>query len=116
MKSSIRGWVILLVAMLAICITAIYFIIPKAAAISPPFRWNQIPLDENRVLVHQYFGMPVDTSEASTDKWIATRDNGAYILKIHYTKDSIADSYKLYFDYKLYFIKKEYLLKEQSRQ
>jgi len=114
MKKNIRGWVILVLASLVICLTAVYFIIPKAAAITLPFRWNSIPMDQKRELVHQYFGQPADsTSEPFTDKWLAQRNNGQYVLKIHYTKDSIVEGYKLFFDYKLSFFTKEYLLQEK---
>ncbi len=114
MKKNIVGWVILVFAILAVCLTAVYFIIPKAAAITLPFRWNSIPLDQKRDFVHQYFGQPADSlSEAFTDKWLAQRNNGQYVLKIHYTKDSISDGYKLFFNYKLSFFTKEYLLQEK---
>jgi hypothetical protein len=113
MKKGIRGWVILVFACLVFFITAVYFIIPKAAGLSLPFRWNSIPLQQKRELVLQYFGKPADSSEAYIDQWVAQRDNGAYILKIHYDKDSLSDSYKLYYDYRLYFIHNQYLLKEK---
>ena len=113
MKKTVSGWVILLCISLFVFISAVYFIIPKAAAITLPFRWNSIPLQQKRALVLQYFGRPADSSVTFTDKWVAQRNNGAYILKIHYNADSLADGYKLYFDYKLYFFEKEYLLEEK---
>lgn len=113
MKKAIRGWLILLFIALVVFITALYFIIPKAAALTLPFRWNSVPLEQKRALVLQYFGRPADSSVAFMDKWVAQRDNGDYILTVHYTKDSVAEGYKLYFNYRLYFFHTQYLLQER---
>ena len=113
MTKRTTGWVILLSVGVVIFVTAIYVVIPKAAGISLPFRWNSIPLQQKRTLVLQYFGTPADSTVALTDKWVAKRSNGEYVLKMRYTQDSVADSYQLYFDYKLFFFTKEYLLEEK---
>lgn len=113
MKKSIKGWAVLVFISLAVCITAVYFIIPKAAGISLPFRWNHVPLDQKRQVVLQYFGQPADSSAALTDTWFAQRNNGNYQLVIHYNKDTVATGYQLYFNYKLYFFTKQYLLQDK---
>ncbi len=114
MKKSVKGWVVLLCASMVFFITSVYFIIPKAAAITLPFRWNRVPLQQKRALVLQYFGTPADSSVRLTDKWVAPRNNGTYVLKINYSNDSIAQGYRLYYDYKWYFLEKEYLLSQDE--
>ena len=96
-----------------ICIVMVYVAIPKMAALALPFRWGTVPLDQPRTLVRQYYGRPADTSVALTDEWRATRENGEYVLKINYGKDSIASAYQLYFNYRLSFFHKQYLLVEK---
>ncbi len=113
MNKRTKGFLILLCAFAAVFILTVYFLIPKAASLTLPYRWNSIPLEQTRGVVLQYLGRPEDTSIAYTDQWIARRDNGEYVLKINYSKDSVAANYKLYFDYKLYFFHKEYLLVEK---
>jgi len=114
MKKSVRGWVVLLCASLLFFISALYFIIPKAAAITLPFRWNRVPLQQKRPVVLQYFGNPADSSVRLTDKWVAPRNNGTYVLVIKYSADSLAQGYQLYFNYKWYFLEKDYLLFEEK--
>jgi hypothetical protein len=113
MKKSTAKWFVLLFVCIAVFVTAVYFIIPKAASLTLPFRWNAVPVGQKQTIVRQYFGRPADTSVAFTDKWIAARKNGEYILQVHYAADSLADGYKLLFNYRLYFFHKQYVLKEQ---
>jgi hypothetical protein len=109
-----KGWnriILLLAALMAIACLCIFVLIPKAANLTLPYRWNRIPLGEKRDITHQFFGKPADTAPQS-DTWKAERDNGYYLLHIDFDKDSVAQQYHLYFHYKLGFFNKEYLLNE----
>ena len=115
MNKRTKGLLIVAGAFALVFIVMVYAVIPKIAALTLPFRWGNVPLDQPRTLVRQYYGKPFDTSVALTDEWRATRQNGEYVLKVTYAKDTIAASYKLYFNYSLSFFHKQYLLVEKSR-
>ena len=114
MNKRTKGLLLIFGFFAVIFLVMVYVAVPKIAALTLPFRWGSIPLDQPRTLVIQYLGKPFDSSIALTDEWRAQRENGAYILKINYSKDSVASSYKLYFDYSLSFFHKEYLLVEKT--
>ncbi len=100
--------------------SAIYFFIPKAAALTLPYRWNHIPLGQPRSSVLQYLGKPASADKlqltAKGDIWKAERNNGEYILKIQYNinTDTVAQNYTLDFRYKLGFFHKTYHLKSNQ--
>jgi len=96
-----------------IFIIMVYVAVPKMAALSLPFRWDRVPLDQPRTLVRQYYGRPADTTIALTDEWIARRNNSEYMLRVTYDSSNTAASYKLYFNYHPWFFKKQYLLVEK---
>ena len=93
----------------------LFYFIPKAASIILPFKWDHIPLTQNRMTVLQYLGKPAITSFPD-ETWKSERDNGEYVLNVHYktVPDTIADSYTLDFIYKLGFFSKTYHLKSES--
>ncbi len=113
MNKPTKGLMIVAGAFALVFIVMVYVAVPKIAALTLPFRWGAVPLDQPRTLVRQYYGRPFDTTIALTDEWRATRQNGEYVLKVTYTKDSIAQAYKLYFNYSLAFFHKQYLLVEK---
>ncbi len=113
MNKRTKGLLLVFGAFAVMFIIMVYVAIPKIAALSLPFRWGTVPLDQPRILVRQYFGRPADTSVAFTDEWRAKRENGEYVLRVTYGKDSIAASYKLYYNYSLYFFHKQYLIVEK---
>jgi len=98
----------------------IFFFIPKAAGITLPYRWNNIPLEQPRQVVLQYLGKPVTTDVTAIMKngetWVSERNNGEYLLNIQYVinADTIAKKYSLDFVYKLGFFKKVYHLKSEQ--
>ena len=109
-----KGLLLIFGFVAVIFIIMVYVVVPKIAALTLPFRWGSIPLDQPRTLVVQYLGKPFNSSTPLSDEWRAPRENGEYILKVNYSKDSVASSYKLYFDYSLSFFHKEYLLVEKT--
>jgi hypothetical protein len=113
MNKRTKGLLLVFGFFIVVFVIMVYVAIPKMAALALPFRWGTVPLDQPRTLVRQYYGRPADTSVALTDEWRAARENGEYVLKINYGKDSIATSYKLYFNYHLAFFSKQYLLVEK---
>src|SRR3954453_18567214 len=112
------GWQYLtgiFVLFLLVALSMIFYFIPKAAGIILPFKWDNIPLAQTRSTVLQYLGKPANTAFPN-DTWKAERENGEYILNIHYktNTDTISESYTLYFIYKLGFFSKKYQLKSAS--
>lgn len=108
--------VILFTILIGLLIAVIFFIIPKAAAISLPYKWNRIPVDQKREIVLQYLGKPEKPSISAGDEWLATRENGAYVLTVFYNSDSVATNYKLIFNYKLGFFHKQYDLTKKQQE
>jgi hypothetical protein len=115
MKNSWQYLSGLLILFLLVASSMIFYFIPKAAGIILPFKWDHIPLKQNRTVVWQYLGKPATTTFPE-DAWKSERDNGEYILNIHYktNTDTIADSYTLDFIYKLGFFTKKYRLKSEN--
>jgi len=113
MKKRYKFILILVIAGITLFCTVVFILVPKAAAITLPYRWGNVPLHQPRVLVRQYFGRPTDTTKAFTDKWTARRDNGEYVLSVAYGNDTTASSYTIHFNYHLGFFKKDFLLVEK---
>ncbi|HVX50849.1 MAG TPA: hypothetical protein VHB48_11865 [Chitinophagaceae bacterium] len=109
MKKRFRGAVILLCGCALVLGMVIFVLVPRAAAITLPFRWGNIPLHQPKAIVHQYLGRPAEVTD-STDTWRAGRDNGEYQLYVTYAPDSSSVSYKIFFHYHLGFFHKQYLL------
>ena len=110
MNKRFKGLAILIVGAITLFCIIVFILVPKAAAITLPYRWGNIPLHQTRSMVRQYLGQPVDTTAAQTDKWTARRENGEYVLTVAYANDTTAASYKIYFNYHLGFFKKNFLL------
>lgn len=113
MKKRYKTLLVLLIAGIALFCIVVFILVPKAAAITLPYRWGNIPLHQHRSLVRQYLGQPSDTTIAQTDKWTARRNNGEYLLSIAYAGDTTSASYTIYFNYHLGFFKKNFLLVEK---
>ncbi len=113
MSNRIKGLLILVFAAAVICCVIVFVIIPKAAAITLPYRWDNIPLRQPRSIIIQYLGKPSDSLAGLTDTWIAKRNQSDYELRLTYTTDTVSTSYKLYFNYHLGFFHKQYLLVEK---
>jgi hypothetical protein len=115
MKTSWQYVTGIFILFLVVALSLIFYFIPKAAGIILPFKWDHIPLAQNRNTVLQYLGTPANTAFPN-DTWKAERDNGEYILNMHYKTDpdTIADKYTLDFIYQLGFFSKTYHLKSES--
>lgn len=106
------------VAMLATCLLAWFFLIPRAALINLPYRWSKIPLGQKRAVLEKRLGK-ASTSDSTSllskgEEWVAYRTNGVYKLKINYNRDTVATDYVLSFDYHLGFLHKHYILTRES--
>ncbi len=115
MKNSLQYLTGILILFLLVIFSMVFYFIPKAAAVILPFKWDHIPLAQNRTVVLQYLGKPASAAFPN-DIWKSERDNGEYILNIHYKteNDTIADSYTLDFIYKLGFFTRKYHLKSEN--
>lgn len=115
MKNSWQYLTGILILFLLVILSMIFYFIPKAASVILPFKWDHITLAQTRTAVLQYLGKPANTAFPN-DTWKSERDNGEYVLNIHYktNADTIADSYTLDFIYKLGFFTKKYHLKSES--
>lgn len=110
-----RVWRLLaLLGVFAVLLSLLVFvIIPKTAGITLPYKWNNVPLGQPMHITRQYLGQPADTTIPKTDGWVARRENGEYLLQLHYNSDSISTSYQLFFNYHWGFFHKQYLLVEK---
>jgi len=115
MKTGWQYFTGIIILLLLVVSSMLFYFIPKAAGIILPFKWDHIPLAQTRNIVFQYLGKPA-TAAFPNDIWKAERENGEYILNIHYktNPDTIAESYTLDFIYKLGFFSKKYHLKSES--
>lgn len=113
MRKHLWKWFALMGIFAALFCLLAYVIIPKTAAITLPYKWNNVPLGQPMLITRQYLGQPADTTTQQADSWIARRENGEYLLQMHYNSDSVSTSYKLYFNYHWGFFKKQYLLVEK---
>ncbi len=96
---------------------AIFFAIPKAAALTIPHRWNNIPVGQKRSTLYQYLGKPINADTnfiLKYDEWEARRENGEYVLTVFYNNDTASNSYALIFNYHAGFFHKAYLLREEK--
>src|SRR5690349_20226604 len=102
MKISWQYLLGIFILLLLVISAMVFYFIPKAAGIILPFKWDHIPLAQTRTSVLQYLGKPANTAFPN-DSWKAERENGEYVLNIHYetNTDTIAESYTLDFIYKL---------------
>ena len=112
MKPKLQYTLVLLIALLILFAFAVFVIIPRAVALTLPYRWDNIPVGQKRFVVHQYLGEPIKNNSSDTsEEWIAKRENGDYKLTVFYNpKNSVASHYKLVFDYHLSFFHKQYNL------
>jgi hypothetical protein len=98
----------------------VFFFIPRAAALSLPHRWNNIPQGLSRTALIRYLGKPAETNsselEAGGDVWKAERKNGEYILHVQYSinGDTVVKSYALDFMYELGLFHKRYQLRSAA--
>ncbi len=102
--------------------TAIYFfvfswLIPKTAMLTIPAIWNRIPLQQSKLIVHDYLGAPAlkDSSiKGVTEEWHMGSKDKMYILKINYGTDTAAIGYSIYYAFSNKIISHKYLLEDVS--
>lgn len=81
---------------------AVYFwIIPASAKLMVPFKWNRVPLNQKREVVTGYFGTPSNHNynRGTSDTWIVKKNNYEYILRVNYSKDTLAKSFSIQYKF-----------------
>lgn len=106
--------VIAIIAVLA-CMWLIYFeaIVPFAAKVNIPYRWQNIPLGQKRMVVHEYLGKPL-AEGVKGDEWNQRKNKNSIFLNISYNSDTTAKRYRIGFVYNYWFGKRTYILKRDS--
>lgn len=100
------------VAAVVTFLLAWFYIIPKTAALNLPYRWNQVPLGQKRLMVERVLGKSAhgDSAFMKGEEWVAYRTNGMYVLTVNYNQDTLATAYDISFLYKFGFLEKRYAL------
>lgn len=116
MKDKAPYIIILLFLVTALFVFVVYIAIPKAAALTLPYKWSNVPLAQKQIIVHQYLGKPTNANSITQEEqWVEMRENGEYVLTVFY-KDSVANNYSLIFYYHLSFFHKNYDLKPKPAE
>ncbi|QEC66386.1 hypothetical protein FRZ67_03365 [Panacibacter ginsenosidivorans] len=96
---------------------AYFFVIPKAAIVSMPYKWRNIVVGLKRSEYVFYIGRPAEdstTAKANSDKWIMRDENYIFQLQLHYNTDSIADHATITYVFSNYLFHKEGKLSEKK--
>lgn len=100
-----KKWLIIigLLLLLLVCgfLVITRTIMPKAAKTFVPVKWQNIPLGQKRIVVHEYLGEP-DSMLHNKDLWKhKLNNNKQYQLTIGYNADSIARHYLIVYEVEL---------------
>jgi hypothetical protein len=103
---------------LILLLAGLYFfilgwVVPKAATLTVPGRWNMIPLRQPRTIVRDYLGepsVPNYSTDSLLDEWAGGSKGKMYFLKIRYAADSTAVEYSIHYKYKSWMASKDYLI------
>jgi|KBSMisStandDraft_5_1062788.scaffolds.fasta_scaffold2247599_2 hypothetical protein len=96
---------------------AYFFVIPKAAIVSTPYKWRNVGPGLKRSEYVFYIGRPAEDNNAAkvnSDKWITRDENYTFQLQLHYNKDSIADNTTITYVFSNYLFHKEGILSEKK--
>jgi hypothetical protein len=108
-------WLILVLVLL---MGALYFflfnwVVPKAASLTVPGRWNRLPIKQPKSIVHDYLGQPTVfplTGDTAWEGWTGGSKGKSYLLKIYYVTDSIAGAYSIHYQYRNPIVSRDYLI------
>lgn len=110
-----RTW-LFLIALLILVLGSYLFIfswlIPRAAMLTLPLKWRNIPLRQSKTIARAYFGEPAKKDSSAiniSDQWNAGSIGKAYQLRIDYT-DTAVTGYSIHYLYSNGLIKKNYLI------
>lgn len=98
---------------------AYFFVIPKAALVSIPYKWRNIVVGLKRNQYPIYLGRPdEDNSPAkiSIDKWTMRDENYTFQLQVHYDTGGIADNATITYVFSNYLFHKKGTLSERSTE
>jgi hypothetical protein len=113
--------VVRVLAIIAIMVSLwlIYFeaIVPFAAKMNIPYRWQHIPLGQKRMAVHEFLGSPISNSNSwdiKGDEWSKRSNKNFVFLNVGYNADTVARRYRIGFVYNYWFGRRIYILKQDS--
>lgn len=97
---------------------AYFFVIPKAAIVSTPYKWRTIGPGLKRNAYVNYLGRTSEdkSSQSNTDNWIMRNENYTFQLQLHYRPDSIADNAKITYTFSNYLFYKEGVIVERKME
>ena len=99
--------------LLTITVITFSYIVPKAAALATPHKWNRIPIGQTQETSYEYFGTPSDSIRSKNEKvdiWNNGSKDRMYTLKLYYEKDSIVSRFAIYYHFTRWHISKDYLV------
>ncbi len=94
-------------------------VIPKAAIISIPYTWRNVPLMQDSATVHAYLGDPTQQSKNKeiSESWEKGIKSQKYQLNIQYSATSnLAIAYQINYHFKKWFIQKDYVLEVKDNR
>lgn len=110
----IRNGLLLIVSILVIFwgMYAFLFdwVVPKTALFTVPRKWNMIPLQQSKNIVHDYFGQPAVAADPTLDQWATGSKGKMYFLRIYYVSDTVAVGYSIHYQFSNNFASRDYLL------
>jgi hypothetical protein len=101
-----KKWLIIIGLLLLLLMGGFFvftsWIMPKAAVTFLPAKWQNIPLGQKRITLHEYLDQP-DSVSYSTDLWRHKLNNTKqYILNVGYGADSTAINYNITYEVKVF--------------
>jgi len=109
-----------LIAVIVVLIGIAYWfvfelMIPFAAKANIPYRWQNIPLGQKRIVVHEYLGSPrINGAQLKGDQWSKDIKANKIFINVGYNSDTVASNCRIGFVYNYWFGKRIYYLKQDS--
>jgi hypothetical protein len=95
---------------------AYFFVIPKAAIVSMPYKWRNVGPGFKRSEYTIYLGRTSENKsfQQNTDSWIVKDENYTFYLQLHYNADSIVDDAKITYTFSNYLFYKEGIIADRK--
>jgi hypothetical protein len=105
MKKWLWFFAIIITIFLMLYAFAYFFVIPKTAEASLPYKWKNIPAGLKRNEYAIYLGK--SSADENNNTWIKRDDHYIFSLTINYNADSTASSVELKYTFSNYLFHKE---------
>jgi len=117
-----KRWHWILITLIAFFVAfysfAYFFVIPKAAIVSTPYKWRNVGPGFKRSEYITYLGRTSENklSPSNTDSWTSKDENYTFHLELHYNRDSIVDEAKILYVFSNYLFYKEGIIADRKME